>query len=86
LAPREWLRVYFEDEAPTIGSGLRLVAVDRITPQWVRIRDHTGRTAKLAPATYASIKPVAFGHSAAMTQYETRFPNAADNESAVLAR
>jgi hypothetical protein len=85
FAPREWLRVYFEDEAPTIGSGLRLIAVDRLTPQWVRVRDHTGRTAKLAMTTYANLKPVAFGRSAAMTQYETRFPNAADNESALLA-
>jgi hypothetical protein len=83
LAPREWLRVYFEDEAPTIGSGLRLIAVDRLTPQWVRVRDHAGRTAKLAMTTYANLKLAAFGHSPAMTQYETRFPNAAANEQEI---
>jgi hypothetical protein len=79
-APREWLRVHFHDEAPTIGCGLRLIAVDRITPKWVRIRDHAGRTAKLSPTIYASLKPAAFGRSAAMGQYEARFPNAAASD------
>ena len=78
--PREWLRVYFHDEAPAIGSGLRLIAVDRITPKQVRIRDHAGRTAKLTPATYANLKPIAFGRSAAMERYEARFPNSAASE------
>jgi hypothetical protein len=81
-ASREWLRVYLEDEAPTIGSGLRLVAVDRLTSRWVRIRDHAGRTAKLAMTTYASLKPEAFGRSVAMEQYEARFPDAAATEVA----
>jgi hypothetical protein len=66
LQPREWIRVYLEDEAPAIGSGLRLIAVDRITSEWVHIRDHAGRTAKLTPAIYASLKPAMFGHSFAM--------------------
>jgi hypothetical protein len=76
-ASREWLRAYFEDEAPAIGSGLRLIAVDKVTPKLVHIRDHAGRTAKLATTTYASLRPETFGHSAAMTRYEARFPDAA---------
>ena len=80
-ALREWLQIRLEDEAPSIGSGLRLIVVDKITPNWVRIRDHAGRTAKLTVGTYASLKPVAFGCSAAMDQYEVRFPNAATDES-----
>ena len=79
---RKWIRIQFHDEAPAIGSGLRLVAVDRLNPQWVRIRDHAGRTAKLDMATYASLKGEAFGHSVAMEQYEARFPNAAETEEA----
>jgi len=65
-APREWLRVYFEDEVPAIGSGLRLIAVDKVTPKRIHIRDHAGRTAKLAVTTYAKLGPTAFGYSAAM--------------------
>jgi hypothetical protein len=80
-APREWLQICLEDEAPSIGSGLRLIAVDMITPKWVRIRDHARRTAKLDVGTYASLKPMAFGHSAAMEQYGVRFPNVATDES-----
>jgi hypothetical protein len=70
--PREWLRVYLEDEAPAIGCGLRLIAVDKITPKWVRIRDHAGRIAKLTPGEYASLKPVAFGRSTAIEASEPR--------------
>jgi hypothetical protein len=80
-APREWLQIRLEDEAPSIGSGLRLIAVDMITPKCVRIRDHAGRTAKLDVGTYASLKSVAFGCSATMDQYEIRFPNAPTDES-----
>jgi hypothetical protein len=76
LRPREWLRVYFEDEAPAIGSGLRLIAVDRVTPKWVHIRDHVGRIARLGVDTYANLKPEVFGRSIAAERYETRFPNA----------
>ena len=61
-------------------SGLRLIAVDRITPRWVRIRDHAARTAKLSPPTYASLKPVALGRSAAMERYEASFPNSAASD------
>jgi hypothetical protein len=42
-----------------------------------RIGDHAGRTAKLTPTTYASLKPEAFGRSAAMERYEASFPDAA---------
>jgi hypothetical protein len=80
-SPREWLQIRLESEAPSIGSGLRLIAVDKITPKWVLVRDHAGRTAKLTVGTYASLKPMAFGHSAAMEQYGVRFPNAATDES-----
>ena len=77
-APRERLRVYLEDEAPAIGSGLRLIAVEKITSKWIHIRDHAGRTARLDPTTYERLKPAAFGRSAAMERYEASFPNAAD--------
>lgn len=33
-----WIRLPFDDEAPAIGSGLRLVFVERIGPKWVRVR------------------------------------------------
>ena len=36
LVPREWLQVHFKDEARAIGSGLRLIAVERITARVVR--------------------------------------------------
>jgi hypothetical protein len=84
LRPRFWLGIYFEDEAPAIGSGFRLVAVDRATPTWVRIRDHAGRTARLDDATWATLlkqrRVERLGHSAAMEQYEDRFPDAAEAE------
>ena len=78
----EWLQVHLHDEAPAIGSGLRLIAVDRVAFDWVHIRDHAGRTAKLHPDTYRALKPVAFGRSAAMEQYESRFPDATCQDDA----
>jgi hypothetical protein len=86
--PRFWLGVHLHDEAPTIGSGLRLVAVDRVEPGLVRIRDHASRTAWLDDATWATLlnhKSERFGHSTAMEHYEDRFPDAADaNQAAAI--
>jgi hypothetical protein len=41
-------RVWFQDEAPTIGNGLRGVTVVKIGRKWVRIQEtSTGRAARL---------------------------------------
>ena len=50
------VKIFFEDEAPRLGSGWRWVTV-RIGRKWVRVRDHMGRTARFTVDQYAKLKP-----------------------------
>lgn len=46
--PRPQRRVYFEDEAPSLGAGWRGVDVVSVGRKWVRLRSpFTGRRARL---------------------------------------
>jgi len=48
-----WIRLPFDDEAPAIGAGLRLVFVERLGRKWVRVRcPFTLRAARLERATW----------------------------------
>lgn len=48
------LRIHLHDEAPRIGSGLRIVTVV-VGHKWVRIVDGIGNRAKLPKSIWASI-------------------------------
>jgi hypothetical protein len=48
------LRIHLLDEAPRIGSGLRIVTA-LVGHKWVRITDSVGNRAKLTKAVWASI-------------------------------
>ena len=52
-------RIYFEDEAPRIGSGWRVVMA-RTGRKWVRIFGPTGR-ARLSKADFARLQPQEIG-------------------------
>jgi hypothetical protein len=53
------VRIYFEDEAPAIGSGWRIVTAE-IDDKRVRLADHFGRTAEVKLATYHALRAQPF--------------------------
>lgn len=50
------MKIYFEDEAPRIGCGWRLVAVT-IGRKWIRVRTAYG-SARFTKAQFERLKPV----------------------------
>jgi hypothetical protein len=56
------VRLYFEDEAPAIGSGWRIVSAD-IGDKRVRLTDHFGRTAEVKLETYHSLRAQPFAET-----------------------
>lgn len=51
-------RVFLHDEAPKLGSGWRVVYVERAGRKWVALRcPHTGATARVTAAAWAAIAP-----------------------------
>lgn len=54
--PPNTFRVFFESEAPSIGSGWRLVQLTSLGRKWARCRAlTTGRTARLPKAVWEQI-------------------------------
>jgi hypothetical protein len=70
--PRECFRVHFAVEAPAIGCGLRLVAVDKVTAKSVYVSDHDGREAEIGLKEWAALNPAQVGQSAVMDGYDSR--------------
>lgn len=50
------VKIFFEDEAPRIGSGWRLVTV-QVGRKWVRVRGPQDRRARFTLDQYAKLKP-----------------------------
>lgn len=89
-----YLRVHFNDEAPTIGSGRRLVFVESFGPRWVRIRSPwTYQSAKIARDVWdtlpratvsvskAAIENAALVHMAAAEERSQRAAEAAQTRA-----
>jgi hypothetical protein len=51
------VKIFFEDEAPRIGSGWRLVTA-KIGRKWVRLYGPQGRRARFTLDQYARLKPI----------------------------
>lgn len=47
-------RIYFHDEAPRLGCGVRTVTI-RIGRKWVRISDHMGRAVRFHRRVYEQL-------------------------------
>lgn len=50
------VKIFFEDEAPRLGAGWRIVNV-QVGRKWVRLRDDMDRTARFTIAQYEKLKP-----------------------------